>query len=94
MLKTLVIVQFLMKWESDGFVISTIKIIWSEEEKFWYSKSMDERFGLTLESGSFDALIERVKIAVPELLDATGYKGNIDISFQVERVERLKTVAS
>ena len=75
-------------------MISTVKIIWSEEEKFWYSKSMDERFGLTLESGSFDALIERVKIAVPELLDVAGYKGDIDISFQVERVERLKAVAS
>ena len=75
-------------------IISTIKIIWSEEEKFWYSKSLDDRFGLTLESGSFDALIERVKITVPELLGAVGYTGDINVMFQVERIERLKAVAS
>ena len=69
-------------------------IIWSEEEKFWYSKSLDDRFGLTLESSSFDALVERVIIAVPELLDAAGYKGDIDVAFQVERIERLRAVAS
>ena len=73
---------------------SRIKLIWSEEEKFWYSKSMDERFGLTLESGSIDALIERVRIAVPELLETTGYTGDINISFEVERVDRLKAMAS
>ena len=73
---------------------SVIMIIWSEEEKFWYSKSLDARFGLTLESGSFDALIERVKIAIPELLDAAGHTGDINVVFQVERVDRLKAVAS
>ena len=73
---------------------STIRLIWSEDEKFWYSKSMDERFGLTLESGSIDALIERVKIAVPELLEEIGYSGDIDICFEVERVDKLRAVAS
>ena len=43
----------------------TIKLIWNEDNKIWYSKSMEESFGLTLESGSIDALIEKVKIAVP-----------------------------
>jgi len=71
-----------------------VKLIWSEEEKFWYSKSMDERFGLTLESGSIDALIERVKIAVPEMLEVTGYTGEIDLSFQIERMDKIKVVAS
>ena len=72
----------------------TIKLIWSEDEKFWYSKSMDERFGLTLESGSVDALIERVKIAVPELLAEIGCAGEISLSFVVERMDKLMVVAS
>ena len=67
-----------------------IKLIWSEEEKFWHSKSMDERFGLTLESGSLDALIERVKTALPELLEAIGYTGEIALSFELERMDRLQ----
>ena len=71
-----------------------IKLIWSEEEKFWFSKSMDESFGLTLESGSVDALIERVKIAVPEMLALNGYTGNIDLSFEIERIDRIEAAAS
>jgi len=71
-----------------------IKLIWSEEEKFWYSKSMDERFGLTLESGSLDVLIERVKNAVPEMLEVSGYTGEIELSFEIERSDRLRAVAS
>jgi len=71
-----------------------IKLIWSEEEKFWYSKSLDERFGMTLESGSLDVLIERIRIAVPEMLELAGYTGAIELSFEIDRNYRLETVAS
>ena len=67
-----------------------IKLIWSEEEKFWHSESMDERFGLTLESGSLDVLIERVKLAVPEMYEMIGYKGEINLQFEIERTDKLK----
>jgi hypothetical protein len=62
-----------------------IKLIWSDEEKFWYSKSLDERFGMTLESGSLDVLIERVRTAVPEMLECAGHTGEFDLSFEIER---------
>ena len=71
-----------------------VKFIWSEEEKFWHSESTDERFGLTLESGSLDALIERVKMAVPEMYELIGYTGEIDLSFEIERTDRLELLAS
>ena len=71
-----------------------IKLIWSEEEKFWYSKSMDSRFGLTLESGSLDALIERIKIAVPEMLEISGYIGEIKLNFEIDRIDSLKVVSA
>ena len=70
-----------------------IRLIWNEEEKYWHSKSKDERFGLTLESGSLDVLIERVKMAVPEMLKITGYKGEIDLVFEIERTDQLDLVA-
>ena len=73
---------------------SKIKLIWSAEERFWYAKSIDERFGLTLESGSVDALIERVKIAVPEMLELCGYTGEVNIIFEIDRTDRVKAVAS
>ena len=71
----------------------TIKLIWSEEEQFWHSESMDERFGLTLESGSLDVLIERVKMAVPEMYELIGYKGEINLQFEIDRTVKLETVA-
>ena len=71
-----------------------VKLIWSEEEKFWHSESLEEGFGLTLESGSLDVLIERVKMAVPEMYELIGYTGEIDLSFEIERTDRLAQVAS
>ena len=70
-----------------------IRLIWSREEKFWYSKSLDDRFGLTLESGSLDVLIERVKMAVPGMFEEIGYTGEIDLIFEIERVDKLELVA-
>ena len=71
-----------------------IKLIWSEEEKIWYSESLNDQFGLTLESGSLDVLIERVKMAVPELCELAGYKGEINLTFEIEREDKISMVAS
>jgi len=62
-----------------------IRLIWNEDEKFWYSKSLDKRFGMTLESGSLDVLIERIRMAVPEMLECAGHTGKVDLSFEIER---------
>ena len=70
-----------------------VKLVWSEEEKFWHSESMDERFGLTLESDSLDVLIERVKVAVPEMYEMIGYKGVINLQFELERTDKLEHAA-
>ena len=45
-----------------------INLTWDEDENVWIAQS-DDVPGLVLESGSFDALLERVRFAVPELLD-------------------------
>ncbi|MFV0401266.1 MAG: DUF1902 domain-containing protein [Oscillospiraceae bacterium] len=46
----------------------TVNIIWDDDAGVWMATSGDV-MGLTLESGSIDLLIERVRHAVPELLD-------------------------
>ena len=66
----------------------TVTLIW--DDGIWYTKA-DEELGIVLESGSFDALIERVRIAVPEMLELNfGYKGEVQLTFEVERVDNLK----
>lgn len=45
-----------------------INLTWDNEENVWIAQS-DDVPGLILESGSCDALIERVRYAIPELLE-------------------------
>ena len=44
----------------------TVKMTWDEEAHVWVATAED--IPLALEGGSYDALIERVKIAAPEIL--------------------------
>ena len=45
-----------------------VKLTWDSEASVWVATS-DDVPGLILESDSYDALIEKVKIAIPELID-------------------------
>ena len=45
-----------------------VKLTWDNEANVWVATS-DDIPGLVLESNSYDALIEKVKIASPELLE-------------------------
>ena len=61
---------------------------WDEEADVWIATS-DDIPGLVLESGSIDALIERVRFAVPELLELNGQQMGNTLLFHLERRERL-----
>ena len=65
------------------------------DDKIWLSEvrtADDKPVRLILESGSFDALIERVKIALPEMLELNfHYTGEIELSFEVDRVDTIKS---
>ena len=50
-----------------------IQLLWDNEASVWVATSTDVP-GLVLESGSFDALIERVRYAIPELLELNRQK--------------------
>lgn len=45
-----------------------VNFTWDEEASVWIAQS-DDIPGLVLESGSLDALIERVRFAAPELIE-------------------------
>jgi hypothetical protein len=61
-----------------------IKCEWHEDENIWIAQSSNDKFALTLDHGSFDALLERVKIAIEDIADIElGYKGEIKLIFDV-----------
>ena len=65
-----------------------INLQWDSEASVWIATSNDVP-GLVLESGSLDLLIERVRYAIPELLELNGKKsGEIPLFFKSERHER------
>ena len=65
----------------------TIRMLW--DNGYWHT-STDSPLCLTLNSESYDELVERVKIAAPEMIELnTGYSGNIQLVFVSERTEML-----
>lgn len=66
-----------------------ITFTWDDEANVWIATSTDIP-GLVLESGSFDALLERTRFAVPELLMLNSPKDQpISLTFRSERHERM-----
>ena len=66
-----------------------INFLWDNEAVVWIATSQDVP-GLILESRSFDALVERVRIAVPELLDLNGVKSeSLRLSNYTQREDKV-----
>jgi len=65
-----------------------VKMIW--DDGIWYT-STDEDLGITLESDSFDKLVERVRMAAPEMLELNcNYTGDFKLIFETIRVDEMK----
>ena len=66
-----------------------INLVWDNEAAVWVATSQDVP-GLVLESGSFDALLERVRYAVPELIELNGEKPtNLKLTYLTEREDQV-----
>ena len=65
-----------------------VNLTWDPEASVWVATSEDIP-GLVLESGSFDALLERVRFAAPELLELNSTEPPAVLSFRAERLERI-----
>ena len=66
-----------------------ITFTWDSDAGAWIATS-DDIPGLRMESGSFDALLERTRFAVPELLALNNDSKNVySLTFRSERRERI-----
>ena len=71
----------------------TINFTWDNEANVWIATSEDIP-GLVLESGSFDALLERTRFAVPELLELNssevqgGIKETLEAFAEVDEMKK------
>lgn len=65
-----------------------VNLTWDPEAAVWIATSEDIP-GLVLESGSFDALVERVRFAAPELLELNGMSLPATLTFLSRRQERV-----
>jgi len=72
--------------------MKTCKVKMTWEDDIWIAES-DDDLGIVLESNSFDTLMERVRIAMPEMLELNcNYKGDFQIHFEAERLITMKAV--
>ena len=70
-----------------------IKLFWDDEASKWIAESANEDLLLALESNSCEALMERVKIAVQDILEVDqGYNGEFVLHFVAERMVEMQAV--
>jgi len=67
-----------------------VNLVWDYESDRWHTET-DDVPGLVLESGSFDALVEKVKLIAPDMLEMNcDYTGPIQFDFSAQRVETIR----
>ena len=72
--------------------IYQVHFLWDNEASVWVATS-DDVPGLVLEHESFDALIEKVTLAAPELLMLNcGIDGEIRLSISITTCERVANI--
>ena len=69
-------------------MIYTVRCTWDEEANVWIATS-DDVPGLVLESGSLDALMEKVSVAVPELIELNGLPNGASLHYVSEKTQRM-----
>lgn len=70
-------------------MVCTIQFTWDPDACVWIATS-DDVPGLVLESDSFDLLLERTRIAVPELLELNGSLTTpLTLTYRSDRQERI-----
>jgi hypothetical protein len=67
----------------------TVLLTWDDEARVWVA--VNDEIPLALEAGSLDVLMERVRYAAPDVLEANGKPHTTDIRlhFKADRVAVL-----
>jgi len=72
----------------------TVKFTWYDDEKIWLATSSSDDFAMTLDHGSFDALLERVKVAIHDIAESDlGYKGEVRLKLEIDRTVSIDVEA-
>jgi hypothetical protein len=66
-----------------------VEMNWDAEAHVWTAEN--DEIPLALESGSYDALIERVRYIAPEILAENGKPQEVILDFETHRRERAYT---
>ncbi len=48
-----------------------VNIHWDEQAEVWVA--IGDELGIALESGSYDALLEKLKVTIPEMIELNGF---------------------
>lgn len=59
-----------------------VNAVWDDEAKVWVATS-DQVPGLVTEAENPDALIKKLRVLIPEMLDCNGYADGEDIPFRL-----------
>ena len=59
-----------------------ISAVWDDEARVWVATS-DDVPGLATEAEDMDTLVEKLKVMIPELLDANGVAHAPDVPFEI-----------
>ena len=81
-------VKFSHKGNEELIMEYVINLKWDDSAQVWIATSKDIP-GLVLESGSYDALIEKIKVAVPELIELNNQKPAYAYTYCSERRQRV-----
>jgi predicted RNase H-like HicB family nuclease len=60
----------------------TVHAVWDDEAHVWVATS-DDVPGLATEADDMDALVEKLKSMIPELLDANGVAHGAEVPFEI-----------
>jgi len=66
--------------QSAGHLI--VHAVWDDDARVWVATS-DDVPGLATEADDMDALVEKLKVMIPELLDANGVAHAADVPFEI-----------
>ena len=76
--------------EGDGKVKCEVQLIWSSDSNKWYTETNDIP-GMVLESNSFDALMEKVQLIAPDMLEANcNYVGPVHFTFVTRHTKTIR----
>lgn len=60
----------------------TVRAVWDDEARVWVATS-DDVGGLATEADDMEALVEKLKSMIPELLEANGIAHDAQVPFEI-----------